>query len=255
MIKTVPNIQPILKIVKTAGKTLLEYFNNVTAEQKADGSLVTIADVVVEDILVNGLKQIFPKFSIISEEGATYSSNESKYTWFIDPLDGTSAFIEGLSYWGISLSLSDGSDFVFGLTHFPRVNETYFSHKDSYLTKNNEKIVYSKQDIDRNSVLYVPSTIHKYAKINWPGKLRSLGSISGHLSLLAGGSAYGVIVPRGWKLWDIGAGLVFTRNVGLISCIHSGQPFDPFSHKESSFIVGNKYVMDWLNSHESIQFY
>ena len=156
---------------------------------------------------------------------------------------------------GISLSLYNGKQFVFGITHYPRVNETYVGHNGFDLYKNEQKVKITEKPIDHNSVLYVPSTIHKYAKINWPGKLRNLGSISGHLSLLSGGSASGVIIPRGWQLWDVGAGLVFADAVGLYSCIHTGEKFDPFIHRKSSFIVGDKYVMDWLQSTDSIQLY
>jgi len=245
----------IRDLVNIAGLSLLKNFRKVEAQLKSDGSYVTIADKHSEDILVKGLKHLYPTSNIISEEGGNVINQNSEWTWFVDPLDGTSAFMEGLAHWGISLGLHNGDDFVYGITHFPRLSETYYSKKGGPLIKNNQQISTTQTTITQNSVLYAPSTLHKYAHIRWPGKIRNLGSISAHLSLVSGGSAAAAVIPVGWKNWDIGAGLVFAQSAGLLLYTNKGRPFNLSKNQNSSFVVGNKHVMEWFLKPESVLFY
>ena len=246
---------PILSLVSDASRKLAEYFQNVTAENKADGSIVTQADRAAEAILVQGLSALFPDHTVISEEGNNHHSSKTTMTWYVDPLDGTSSFVEGLAHWGISLALYDGSEFCFGLTHFPRLNETYILERGQPLLRNQLVLPpIPVKPLSSNSVLLVPSTLHKYAHLNWPGKIRSLGSISSHLSLVASGSAVATVIPTGWQMWDIGAALPFARNQGLIARCINGDLFVPTKHPNSSFVVGNNCVMDWLQKPESVRF-
>ena len=169
-------------------------------------------------------------------------------------MDGTSSFIEGLAYWGVNLALHDGDDFIYGISHFPRLRETYTCQKGGALFRNNLPVEPEHSEVDNNSVLYVPSTIHKYAHIHWPGKIRNLGSISSHIALVSSGADAAAEIPRGWKPWDIGAGMVFLNSVGILANTVKGMSFHPKEHRHLSFLIGNKHVIKWFNRKASVQF-
>ena len=67
----------------------------VTAEQKADGSPLTAADLAAEEVIVAGLARAFPGVPVISEEAALTAEGLGASGTFmlVDPLDGTKEFI------------------------------------------------------------------------------------------------------------------------------------------------------------------
>src|ERR671929_18306 len=87
-----------------ASRIALHYFNDVEARLKADRSVVTAADEEIEVLLRRRVAATYPDHGIIGEEqGGTAQGAE--YLWALDPIDGTSAFVQGLPIWGISIGL------------------------------------------------------------------------------------------------------------------------------------------------------
>src|SRR3989339_869300 len=84
-----------IKAAKEGGKILMKYYGNIQAEYKEGrfeaASVVTKADIESEKKIVEILKTKFPEHNIFSEEKIR-ENNGSEYTWYIDPLDGTSNF-------------------------------------------------------------------------------------------------------------------------------------------------------------------
>lgn len=87
----------IQKIVRKAGAELARLQRDrmgLNPRRKPDGSEVSNADYVSDDILVRGLRSIFPTASIYSEEGELPESYSGDY-WLLDPLDGTARYLAG----------------------------------------------------------------------------------------------------------------------------------------------------------------
>ncbi len=75
-------------------------------EYKADRTLVTQVDRDIEAFLVKHIQAAYPQHHVIGEEGANVQTGQpSPYTWVLDPLDGTTAFVRGLPGWGIAIGL------------------------------------------------------------------------------------------------------------------------------------------------------
>lgn len=94
----------------------------IEVAQKIDGSLVSEADMASNELLTTALHSLYPSDLIFSEEvmcdpAAVFSS---KRTWIIDPLDGTSAFLEGRDDFSILVGLSVDHTPTQGLCFFPR---------------------------------------------------------------------------------------------------------------------------------------
>lgn len=70
---------------------------------KADNTLVTAADIFLENLIFNYIKTQIPNVKYIGEESFEFSQfyNE-EYVVILDPIDGTENFCSGLKEWGIS---------------------------------------------------------------------------------------------------------------------------------------------------------
>lgn len=115
-------------LLADAGRLALHYFRQgIDVDNKlADGRFdpVTIADRDVETLLRERLHARFPDHGIVGEEHGTQAGG-SRYSWIIDPIDGTRAFISGVPAWGILLGLRDGARCIAGWMHQPHIGETF----------------------------------------------------------------------------------------------------------------------------------
>src|SRR5688500_14574926 len=89
------------RIAEGADQLLLQGFGKVTASQKADGTLVTATDHAVDEFITTQLASAYPDHAILSEERNTTYTPKAKFTWVIDPLDGSTNFARGLPIWGV----------------------------------------------------------------------------------------------------------------------------------------------------------
>jgi myo-inositol-1(or 4)-monophosphatase len=114
--------------VQLAGAEILKYFRcDPAIHNKADGGHfdpVTVADRVAEEVIRHEIERVFPGHAMCGEEGGGEAVRGS-YTWYIDPIDGTRAFILGHLHWGTLLGCNDGSQPLVGVMHQPYVGETF----------------------------------------------------------------------------------------------------------------------------------
>ena len=95
----------LIKIIKKAGKILKEGFytdKNITFKAKKD--LVTQFDVAVEKYLKKKFSKRFKNFNIIAEESDN-SNIEFNNSIIIDPIDGTTNFVNGVPHTAISVGV------------------------------------------------------------------------------------------------------------------------------------------------------
>ena len=107
------------RLLKRAGACAYSYFGSAQVSHKADGSLVTDADKVAEEVLLEGLTEAFPGYGVRGEEGAHVDGERG--TWYVDPLDGTSAFVQLLAHWGPTVCLVEDGELVLGAFWLPRL--------------------------------------------------------------------------------------------------------------------------------------
>ncbi len=110
-----------------AGRITLSYFQNgVTAERKGDDSPVTIADQNAEKRLRELITQYWPDHGVIGEEFGDQKGT-SKYTWTVDPIDGTKSFVHGVPFYSNLIALTDENGPLVGVANFPALNETIYA--------------------------------------------------------------------------------------------------------------------------------
>lgn len=110
-----------------AGAVIRRYFRaSIDVDIKDDQSPVTLADRGAEAAIRSVLAAHYPHHSFIGEElGGTA---QSRYTWLIDPIDGTRAFITGRASFATLIALLDGETPILGLIDQPITGERWLAH-------------------------------------------------------------------------------------------------------------------------------
>ena len=198
---------------RQAGEIALGYFNRVEGTRKADRSLVSDADLEIEDLLAGLIRTAHPDHGIIGEEGTKEIHGD--YIWAVDPLDGTRSFLSGLPVWGISIGLIWRGQPWLGVVHLPLLDEWYYSASPAAGAFWNDQPIHCpfSQGLDEDSLLCVPADVHLRYSISFPGVIRGLGSAAAHLCYVARGNAMAVFLDRA-HLWDIAAGAAILKAAG-----------------------------------------
>lgn len=237
-------------LLEEAGRAALRHFGSPSGiRRKEDGTVVTDADLDAERVLLDGLRARWPGDATWSEESGDEPLGPEA-AWTVDPIDGTSAFVEGLAHWGptIARCVRDGSGarrVECGATWLPRLGEHYHVEGGAGWFDGEALPPLSSRTVPR--VVYLPSEFHRAATLDFACKARCLGGTAAHLALVARGSALAALVGPGWKPWDTAAGLSLIDAVGGRAIrISDGAPIDPFDPDGPAFVAGVPGVVEEL---------
>lgn len=128
---------------REAGAKALDYFNRretLVIETKRDAQdVVSIADREVE-LLINGMiAQAFPDDGFLGEEFGLQAGS-SGFTWVVDPIDGTSPFVNGMPNWCVSIAVIHAGQPVIGVIMAPCQQECFVSARGQGATLNGKPL-------------------------------------------------------------------------------------------------------------------
>lgn len=203
-------------IQKYSGQT---YQKNIKHEDLSD--FATDADLEAEKKIVEILSQNFPGHNIIAEEGGRKDKG-SRYTWVIDPLDGTFSFTHGFPYFAVSIGLLEENLPVLGVIYYITNNDLYFAQKDKGAYLNKKKIHVSEVNVLAEVACGLDvghrgkrsEKLERYWNtfINKIGYPYSIGTAVVSQALVGRGILDGY-VSQAW-VWDFAAGTVIIREAG-----------------------------------------
>jgi len=208
----VPSRAALEALAVRAGTVALASFRNVAAERKPDRTLVTRADREVERLLVGELETMFPAMGIVSEEGAARPAG-GPYRAVLDPIDGTSAFVAGLPTWCICIGILREAEPVAGVVHLPTFADTYSADVDGAWWNGRRLPPLADTNTPGDPFVVVDAKMHRRHRLQYAGKVRSLGSTAYHLALVARGVADAAVVGQA-HLWDLAAPTALLAAVG-----------------------------------------
>lgn len=213
------------KLVIEIGEYQLKNLNKEISVKKKSSAidLVSEIDKNSEDMIIEWIDNNFPKHNILAEEQGS-TDNNSKYTWVIDPLDGTTNYIHGFPIFSISIALLKEKKPILGLIYAPYLNELYYAIKDKGAFLNDKRIYISKEDslIDSLLVTGFPYDFknNKYNNIDVFNSLilksrgiRRIGSAAYDLAAVAHGS-FDCFWEFKLNPWDIKAGVIIVKEAG-----------------------------------------
>jgi len=117
-------LEVAIDLARVAGKSILEQYEEpLRVEQKKnenDVEPVTQADRIANELIVNGLKHEFPSDGILAEESVdTERRLRKSRVWMVDPLDGTTGFIDGNGDFAVQIGLVEDGECVVGVVYLP----------------------------------------------------------------------------------------------------------------------------------------
>ena len=140
MQKNPADFVPLLhKLADASGDVIRPYFRKVGFENKEDATPVTVADKGAEEAIRNILKQERPDDGIFGEEFGS-SNMDAEWSWVIDPIDGTKAFIRGMPIFATLIALTHNKKFVMGVIDQPILKERWIGGVGHPTTFNNQAV-------------------------------------------------------------------------------------------------------------------
>ncbi len=235
----------VISLCEEVGTFLEKSLNNVSDDMiavKGNMDFVTLIDKESEERLVKGLAIILPEAGFIAEEGTSSKVGE-QYDWIIDPIDGTTNFIHGVSPFCISIALRDNENLVLGVIYDPIQKECFYAWESGGAWLNGNAISVSKKKKLNESLIatgfpYTDFTmIEEYmASLRVMMKkthgVRRLGSAAIDLAYVACGR-YDAFYEYHLKPWDVAAGSVLIKEAGGQICDFKG---------ENNYLFGESYV-------------
>ena len=232
-----------------AGKLALKWFKKDPEQwEKDDGSLVSKADIEINDLLNKLLKNKNPEFGWLSEENEDDKSRlNKKITFVVDPLDGTKAFLEGKREFSISIAIVKNGLPISGIIFSPSTGEMFEAEKNKGSWKNNKKIVISKyKKLEKcKMIAFKPMFSHPAWKKPWPKmNVENRNSIAYRMALVASGQYDAMMALNSKNDWDIAAGDLLISESGGIVTLHNNKKiiYNTENIKKPSVIGTNKFI-------------
>lgn len=227
-----------IDVVKQTGKFIKEErekFDIAKVEHKGVHNFVTYVDKEAEKMLVSGLANLLPDSAFLAEEG-TIETIENANLWIIDPLDGTTNFIHGLSPYAISVALQVNGVTEIGVVYEISLDECFYAihRKGAYL--NGKKIQTSAATSINDSLIATGFPYYNYSRLDGFMKslsyfmknshgIRRLGSAATDLAYVACGR-FEAFYEYSLQPWDVAAGaLLVTEAGGRVSDFDGGNNY------------------------------
>lgn len=213
----------VVALAKEAGAIGRRYYRHTTAERKADHTVVTAADRLIEDFLAAEIHRRYAADGILGEESSN-SQRQADCQWILDPIDGTSMFAAGLPIWCVSIGYMVENELRAGVVYLPVVDDCFAADLTGPATCNGQPIsVAPPAIIDEESMIISSADIHRDWESSFVGKIRGMGSCAAHGCYVARGSAIGALNTK-TALWDIAGVLPILERAGGKITLFDGSP-------------------------------
>jgi myo-inositol-1(or 4)-monophosphatase len=222
-------IDQVIDVVKkVAADEVMPRYLKVAHQRKSDGSLFTEADLAAQDALSKLLPKIRPG-PIVGEEMTPELQVErwlagAEGLWCVDPIDGTSNFVNGLPYFAVSVALMRKGRSVLGVVYDPVADEVFYAEKGGGAYLHGERLPI-KETVPhlRNAMAEVdfkrlPQSLAQALAASPPySSQRNFGASTLEWCYVAAGR-FDVYLHGGQKLWDYAAGSLILEEAGGAMC-------------------------------------
>ena len=255
-----PILADMVAVARQAGALTLDYFTRFRELEigiKGPADFVSEADTESELLIRKFFFERYPDWSFTGEEFPPVDKDDQEYRWLVDPIDGTTNFINGMHY-TISIALRRGNETVCGVLYNPPADEMFTAIKGQGAFLNGERLQVSQQtDIGLMTIgtglptpglqLY-PGAYERLDAIRAPvGAVRVVGSAANSCAYVAMGRLTGYYEETGFV--DTAAGILLVQEAGGVVTDWWGRGPDVYE-RSGTLIVANQathaYLLDKL---------
>ncbi len=217
-----PRVCDVVRAV--AAEQVMPRYLKVARQRKSDGSLFTEADLAAQAALVAKLSELRAA-PVVGEEMTQEQQAEQWLAgddglWCVDPIDGTSNFVNGVPYFAVSVAYMRAGRSVLGVVYDPVADEMFYAAKGAGAWLNGESLPIKD---------HVPRLRGAMANIDFKRLPKTLGRaivdappFASHRNYGAGtlewcyvaAGRFDVYLHGGQKLWDYAAGCVILEEAG-----------------------------------------
>lgn len=196
-------------------------FGKAESKWKSDGTRVTAVDVLISEKIFEELRAQFPADQFFSEELAETDAPiavTARFSWVLDPIDGTNNFALGISHCAISLALLELGEPVYGVV-YDLSRRTLMHGGPGFGVKDGERDgrvntgAFTKETLVGFHSPFDKSLLPMASGVLSQFKIRGLGTATLHLAYVAAGILDGC-VDFNVKIWDLAAAIPLVRAGG-----------------------------------------
>ena len=181
---------------------------------------VTEVDHAIEDLIREEVHRQFPSHGVLGEERDNGGPTDADIVWVIDPLDGTSNFINGIGMFACSIGILSRGVPIAGAMWLP---SNRFLTPGVYHARADRQLMFNDDEVDCGAPALQPasrlSTVPAgTGGVTGPagrrfGIARTFGSTATELALAAEGSVQMAIFD-GSRIWDVAGGVALCMAAG-----------------------------------------
>ena len=224
------------RLADASGAVIRPYFRKpIAVTDKSAPSAhydpVTIADQEAERAIRALIRHSYPGHGILGEEHGTSAGTES-LTWVIDPIDGTRAFMTGMTSWGTLIALNDGARPIIGVMDQPVTHERFLGTPDGAFL--NGKPLHTRPCASLSDAILYSTVPEMFVEPNWKAgfeaveakvRMRRFGGDCYAYCLLAMGFI-DIVIEATLKPYDIQALIPIIEGAGGRVTTWTGAPAD-----------------------------
>ena len=242
-----PAVTLMVRAARAGGNVLLRHMHkldalNVVEKERMD--YASEVDGLAEAEIVKELRKAGPEYAVLGEEGGhqpARGGRKARFTWVIDPLDGTSNDLRGIPHWCVSIALVDNGEPLHGVVFDPLRNELFIASKGSGAVLEDKRVRVSEHRDLEGALLctgFAPrERARARAQLDCLGALleqaedvRRTGSAALDLAYVACGRLDGYFEGN-IRPWDIAAGVLLVREAGGRVCDFRGAATGPMDQR------------------------
>lgn len=223
----------VAKEIAARLRPALDGRESIEVSEKSPGDLVTNLDLWAEEYAVQKISEAFPEHSILGEESTAQNISpssedfDSKLCWCIDPIDGTSNFVNKIPHVAVSIALFHKGERLVGLVEDVCRDITYSAIRGQGAWANSRELKSSNEAEIKKSIFAtgypykrqqewsdIKTIYENFFKLT--RDMRTFGAAALDQCWVAEGKIQ-AFFELGLAPWDVAAGSLIVEEAGGIS--------------------------------------
>jgi myo-inositol-1(or 4)-monophosphatase len=215
----------LIEAAGEAGELALRYrAAGLKISAKVGGSPLTDGDLAVDSLLKERLLGARPDYGWLSEETAdTGARLDRRRLFVVDPIDGTTAYIQGAPWFSISMAVIEDGRPVAGVVCAPALDQLYCAEIGE-TPRLNGAVVRASDRAELEDCAMITDS-RALAAADWPPMAVSRrNSIALRLCMVASGEFDAMVSVSHLHEWDMAAGDLIASLAGAVVTDAAGRP-------------------------------